>query len=238
MECLRTFGRVVVGAIATAALLASPGPRSLRPEVVQAQYDHGYCRVDVRVYNRTRRVTGDVNEECGQPHECTGGICHDPPWGNWGVTSAYGGRTDGDQFKGWKEKDGHHQWNSCTAIFNDPEHFNNGHGKQQARPDSAEQVTTKTTWHWAGARNQHTCRSVLPEVRTDRRVKMKIYELDKFDIDDLVTILNHGHIDIPITCWNSWDCYGSSEWHASRATHDDTGVSSELKLTLRSSFSH
>ena len=73
-----------------------------------------YCAVTFEGQNQKRTVAGDVNVECGWATE----PFHSAPWGNWGVNSFYGGKTDTDQFRGWKHVDGpptKRQWNSCTT---------------------------------------------------------------------------------------------------------------------------
>ena len=70
-----------------------------------------YCTVSLEGQNCNRTVAGAVNVECGA------GI-HSAPFGNWGVSSNYGGITDTDQFRGWSDEDGPPtklQWNSCTT---------------------------------------------------------------------------------------------------------------------------
>lgn len=74
------------------------------------------CVVVLTGQNQKRTVAGSVNTECDDVSII--GPYHDPPWGNWGVSSNYGGITDTDQFRGWKHKDGpptKKQWNSCTT---------------------------------------------------------------------------------------------------------------------------
>ncbi|MYC81380.1 MAG: hypothetical protein F4X19_04700 [Acidobacteria bacterium] len=71
-----------------------------------------YCAVTYKGQNRNRTVAGAVNVECGD------GEIHSTPFGNWGVVSFYGGKSDTDQFRGWKWLDGpstKKQWNSCTT---------------------------------------------------------------------------------------------------------------------------
>ena len=77
---------------------------------VQAS-DEQTCVIVLTGQNRNRTVAGAVNVECG-------GDGHSAPFGNWGVDSNYGNRTDTDQFSGWKHLDGppaKKQWNSCTT---------------------------------------------------------------------------------------------------------------------------
>lgn len=97
------------------------------------------CRLSVAGLNRDRRVTGEIATECPAP-------LHTAPFGNWGVTSNYGVKRDGNQFNGWCHesdvcdnngncrkvcRDGWYEWNSCTthpqyrapncSLYNDAE---------------------------------------------------------------------------------------------------------------------
>lgn len=65
------------------------------------------CRVWMSGDNTWRKVMGPVDKECGA------GL-HSPPFGNWGVTSNFGHKEDGNQFQGWYWTDSKYQWNSCT----------------------------------------------------------------------------------------------------------------------------
>lgn len=82
-------------------------------DLLQAQQQGElYCAVTYKGQNCNRTVAGAVNVECGD------GEIHSTPFGNWGVVSFYGGKTDTDQFRGWKHEDGpqtKRQWNSCTT---------------------------------------------------------------------------------------------------------------------------
>ncbi len=77
--------------------------------------DEQVCVVVVEGQNQKRTVAGAVNTEC---EDRTPVQWHDPPFGNWGVSSNYGSVTDTDQFRGWSHEDGpptKRQWNSCTT---------------------------------------------------------------------------------------------------------------------------
>ena len=209
---------------------------------VEAQYEETYCRVDRRVENRLRKLQGEVNVECGSvdPDECftVGGvtICHSPPFGNWGVASPWGNTENRDQFLGWWPDDGHHQWNSCTSLYDDS---NDGPGRQKS--DRTEMMEHLTKWHWAGRHNANTCRKVLPEVKTYDDVELDLYELDldvnDADGSDLVGTLDYGTINVRITCNGSWDCSGESGWRSATTTNG-TGVSSDLQVRIWSAFSY
>ena len=203
----------------------------LGPVAVGAQ--DAYCRVEVTLENRTRRVRGRVNAECGD--ECTVGFCHDAPWGNWGVTSGYGPRIDADQFAGWDPHGNQLHWNSCTDHYNDTnEHFNDGPGRQRAAPDDEQSVGTGIIWYYAGARQQDTCDDHLPEVRVDR-FTMELWELDPGDFDDHVSDLDYV-ISTPITCSTDWNCSGTSFWYYSRST-DAARTSAFARISVSSRFS-
>jgi len=68
------------------------------------------CVATQYLANKDRNVDGPVNAECS-------GSLHNPPWGNWGVDSNWNSRLDADQFMGWKDTGGHHEWNSCTSEY-------------------------------------------------------------------------------------------------------------------------
>jgi hypothetical protein len=59
--------------------------------------------------------------------ECEAGF-HTVPWGNWGVNSNVGRRTDTDQFKGWRQNcsETKVEWNSCSSrlLFRTPNYLN------------------------------------------------------------------------------------------------------------------
>ena len=66
----------------------------------------GLCRLSITMLNSNRHVLGEVNTECSWPRA---------PFGNWGVESNFGGRTNAFQFAGWKGEDNLLQWDSCTS---------------------------------------------------------------------------------------------------------------------------
>ena len=99
------------------------------------------CVVDVVVLNRNRKVTGDVNVECGR--------IHSKPFGNWGaIVRAFGGHRlrDGYQFSGWKVDDGWLQRNSCTSEYRGPDrrYYNDeDYTAQIARPNIVNVVESR-----------------------------------------------------------------------------------------------
>ena len=95
--------------ILTLSLIFAPG------RLPAQSTDEEVVVVTLTGQNYKRKVAGVIQTECDEvliPVQW-----HDPPWGNWGVDSNYGDRTDTDQFRGWQHEDGPPtklQWNSCT----------------------------------------------------------------------------------------------------------------------------
>ena len=75
------------------------------------------CQTTAYIENKTRRLTGAVDVECNECIYWPIPMCHSAPYGNWGVDSNLQSRTNDDQFRGWKNLDGHGQWNSCTSTW-------------------------------------------------------------------------------------------------------------------------
>lgn len=124
--------RVRRGVVLTTAFAATLLIAPLTPRPVTAQHTY-FCRTEKALENRLRRVRGRIMVECG--NECPVWplpLCHSAPFGNWGVDSIYGPTTNDDQFRGWKNLDGHGQWNSCTANYRND--FNDGPGQAEGRP--------------------------------------------------------------------------------------------------------
>lgn len=105
------------------------------------QYNGGYgngmcsgvpiCSITETYSNSDRYVYGPVDAECAWRHPFNY-IDHSPPWSNFGVVTAFSGRQDSDQFKGWKDLgESTIQWNACTSYwFGSPirDYFNGGQG--------------------------------------------------------------------------------------------------------------
>lgn len=115
--------RVRRGAVAAAVCAVTSLAAPFDPQPVGAQYEKSYCRVDLRIENRIRRVTGEVNTECGDDR-------HDAPLGNWGAESPWGSRENRDQFMGWAPVGSTLQWNSCTSLY---DLFNDGPWEAEVR---------------------------------------------------------------------------------------------------------
>lgn len=192
-----------------------------------------FCRVDTIVESRARRVAGDVNTECGD--ECRPFLpCHDAPWGNWGIQSGFGGRTNNDQFAGWRVVGEQRQWNSCTSKYNSADFFNDGPGRQKAEPDSTETVHVMRIHNPEGFLGEDTCAALLPQEVANASLQLEVYELDGFDFDNMVTTLDYRGIDARIICTDSWNCSWVSGWYSAAST-DGTGVSAEIRIRLKAS---
>lgn len=155
------------------------------------------CIVVIEGQNRNRTVDGTITAECAPVRYPV--QWHDPPWGNWGVSSNYGRKSDTDQFKGWELKDGKDQWNSCTVG-----RFAPPHEEFYRAPDHRSQWSESIVTHGRkGVRNDILCpdpddRYATPPAgcTTVRRKRvtestnyMTIYELDFPDRDDLIETL-------------------------------------------------
>lgn len=165
------------------------------------QRDEEFCVITVRGQNRNRTVAGAIAAECTDVS--FPGQLHDPPWGNWGVSSNYSSRlTDTDQFRGWKWKDGPRtklQWNSCTTR----EKFRAPNRKYYNSSDHRSQRSNATVTHGTyGFRATVNCPDPLDQraeppagcsgfngftVRQSENY-MTLYELDR-DGNDLIKTL-------------------------------------------------
>ena len=189
------------------------------------------CRIEISMENQRRRVRGDVNVECGGECNPTWPICHTAPWGNWGVDSPYGPKTNKDQFRGWKGDTTavKGEWNSCTGEYNDPdEHFNDGPGRQKAYPDDDRYVASDVFTPWG------RCDEAVPEVYTKDSVYMSIYELD-WDMSDYVTGLGYGTISFGVHCSTWAYCYGASNWK-SEIAQNYTRTSAQVRLVYKAVY--
>lgn len=110
------------GSLALAVLLTLFGSlsvsRASNNTSAESQPPPGTCTIQRSFLNDDRHVPGPVFAECaGDPINCFPPAEHSIPWGNWGVDSPLGGRTDSNQFWGYEYIDGNYQWDSCTTVF-------------------------------------------------------------------------------------------------------------------------
>lgn len=189
------------------------------------------CRLSVAGLNQGRMVTGNVNAECPL-------VLHSAPFGNWGVSSNFGGKGDSHQFDGWCHntricdnlgfcrtdcRDGWYEWNSCTdnAVYKAP------NCSLYNASDCTEQVTATginvhgtTTVDVAvscpadadgdGVLETGGCADVKTAGNGDNY--MSLYELDPFQRDELVQTLYFPPTPVPLMC-TPWNCPAAgSEW--------------------------
>jgi len=233
-SCRSPIRRSLAIVLASLAMVALSIP--LGPPPVEAV--SGYrCFNSFDFTNSRRRVYGAIGVECG------GGV-HDAPFGNWGVDSTYGSRSDTDQFAGWWPRNSRgrkKQWNSCTVnhrewrapnydYYNDPA---TGFRTQKADPDNARSYATTS---WKGPANT-TCEDQFADVYTFRNTYMGLFELDGWfgwrwlNDDDFVANLSYGTINIPLRCERAWRCGGRSDWIA--PTGDNGKASADIQVNLR-----
>jgi len=161
--------------------------------------------------NAARHVIGEVNAECPPSW-------HSATWGNWGVSSNWGGLTNADQFRGWKVSGSQGQWNSCTRdhirdtdnIYYNHDHNGNGLGDDQ---------WIDTAWIYTGAQiDQYTgcpmdtnydgvcdtggCLALNSTGFGVGGQFLSLYELDWPDGDDFITTLyaHSGCCHVNLSC--------------------------------------
>lgn len=190
------------------------------------------CRVSVTASNRNRSVTGPVHAECSLS-------VHTPPFGNWGVTSNFGHKEDGNQFQGWCHdtrvcdnngncttecRDGWYEWNSCTDE------------RRWAAPNCTLYNQNCNTQRSATGENVHGSKRTDVPVRCPVDTNgdgvsdtggcgdawmyrsglnfMSLYELDPATGDDLIQTLYFPEVDLSLDC-DAWGCRAArSAWMA------------------------
>lgn len=180
------------------------------------------CYAIVEFYNRNRWVTGPVNTECDDifiPFQW-----HNPPWGNWGVSSNYGRPRDGFQFPGWHPEDGWLQWNSCTTrrakfrapnrrYYNQPKSGPRTHTKQQTTLLHRGSRYATTSWPILLPDSLgFTCTNMFTTVNTFHNPYMELYELD-YEGNDQVVRLAYPDFNVRVAC-SSGRCSGRSTWQS------------------------
>ncbi len=236
----RTGGIVVVPAILSAclAVMALAAPLG---GVLFAQSNAETCVIAFKGQNRHRTVSGYLDAECAPVTFPT--QWHDPPWGNWGVSSNYGSKENADQFKGWKRKGRQRQWNSCTIYAEytppNPDYYNssdnrsqesNGivtHGVMEFRntvscPDPADYDADPPVG----------CASVEGWDIRQFENYMTIYELDSPDRDDLIETLYFPGTSVTLRSCDHDGCpERTSGWvDLSSSTSSRTHVEAELRM--------
>ena len=184
------------------------------------------CDVHVEFLNRERRVPGPVNVECGiTPH-------NDKGYGNWGVNSNMGSVENGDQFAGWKNKDGHRQWQSCTSENPPPdcEHYNtDACTTQVAYPYDEQDYASYVARYW----NESCSAQFQGGIFIIRRAYMSILELDEPDEDDHITTIRYGDVSVPIECNGIWRCEGQSSWKSPESGNSAVTAQVSIRVWTR-----
>ena len=215
------------------------------------------CVVTVEGQNQNRTVAGAINTECKDYNPPFN--FHDPPFGNWGVSSNYSSQLrDTDQFRGWSHEDGpptKRQWNSCTTerpkfappnsrYYNAPDKYGNPH-MTQARSD----VVTHGRMFYRyvltyclpnpgsdpppSESQTNGCR-VAQGLRVEERPEnyMTLYELDWPDRSELVETLYFPATSLTLTSCNNDRCREkATRWlPMTRSTSSTAHVKAELRM--------
>lgn len=122
---------------------------------------------------------------------------HSVPFGNWGVDSIWGSRTNGDQFAGWKDENGQQQWNSCTyeRPAPDPNHYNEDMWTTQ-RTDVGWRTVAGIPFLFEGI----GCEVFDNYPITVQGVWMNLYELDGCDEDEYVATMTYNELNALAHC--------------------------------------
>ena len=183
------------------------------------------CSFSIAGLNRDRAVYGLVNAECP-------GSIHTAPFGNWGASSPWGAKRNGNQFDGWCRNrwvcdnqgncrtectDGWYEWNSCT---DDPKFRAPNCSLYNAASCMQQQSTTGVnvlgTYYGNVAascprdtdgdgddRDAGGCKDIQG-IYVDSTY-MSLYELDPICCDELVQTVYFSASWVALNC-SPWDC--------------------------------
>lgn len=225
--------RLLVGIVMAAVFLGLV-------ETLPAQYREGACVLTYygETQNRVVRRNGHLTAECGGPH--------DGPFGNWGVTSNFGHKYDGNQYPGWEPGRATfsrlriHYWNTCTnkweyrapnrEFYNDPD---SGFTAQR----STEGVARHGIIHYRhpiSCRNSTGCASIDGWSVSTINNFMTIYEMDFPDRDDLLTSLYFRDAPIILDCANLQCRSTYSAWQEPYfSTNPRTHIGTQFRARVR-----
>lgn len=216
--------------------------QSIAPVLSAQRFE--YCDITYSGDNRRRTVAGRIRAECP-------GSVHSAPWGNWGVTSNYGHKTDAQQFPGWHRgtiwgtSRPNWQWNSCTTHANfappNSRYYN-------ANRHTTQRSTRGTSRHGTRVyRVKIPCRgrqffplprngcsnSDVPDSYGFSQNFMTLYELDS-DHDTLIETLYFPGTEVSITNCNQHGCTGgTTAWqNVSRSTSPSARVDAEMRMEV------
>jgi uncharacterized protein (TIGR03437 family) len=163
--------------------------------------------------NRERRVIEEIHAECPED------FIHSAPFGNWGVTSNFGGKVDGHQFDGWCHDvricdnagncrnacmDGWYEWNSCTdnSLFRAPNCtlYNSAQCTEQTSPTGInihgmKQVDVPVSCPSASGGGCGDVKQFASGTNF-----LSLYELDPVCCDALVQSVYFPEVTVPLTC--------------------------------------
>jgi uncharacterized protein (TIGR03437 family) len=189
------------------------------------------CRVSVAGLNRNRAVMGPVNVECPPS-------IHTAPLGNWGVSSNFGTKQNGQQFQGWCNnsrvcdnrgtcwtdcRDGWFEWNSCTsnALYSAPNCtlYNDANCTRQVTTTGVNVHGTRISdvvvrcpvdTNGDGTADEGGCLDAA--VYRSGTNYMSLYELDPGTTDELVQTIYFPEVVMQMPC-DVWGCRAiGSEW--------------------------
>ncbi len=207
-----------------------------------------FCVVEYAGETRNRTVAGAITGECpGQ-----GFWPHSAPFGNWGVTSNYGHKSDGDQFPGWKRGTKatdpsvpNWQWNSCTThpdylpgnwmYYNDNNFTTQrsslgiaSHGQRQFR------VPVDCSGEEFEPSSDGCADHSVPTSWSQSNNFMTLYELDLGDPDSLIETLYFPQTTVSITGCGQHSCSESvSSWvGTTSSTSSSAVVEAEMRMKV------
>ncbi|MCC7240578.1 MAG: hypothetical protein IT180_01525 [Acidobacteria bacterium] len=161
-----------------------------------------------------RYTFGTIAAECQGDLATCFPIEHSVPWGNWGVNSNAGNKSDSNQFWGYQYIDGNYQWDSCTSS-----------------PQSSNQGTQRYAFH-RGLVSDEPCENAgLNGVTfTYTGQFMDIDELDWCDEDEDVATAYYPSFNTVLWCSGS-TCYGDSGWISPSSVSPNV-LSADIKVIM------
>jgi len=194
--------------------------------------------------NKARHVIGEVNAECPPSW-------HSATWGNWGVSSNFGGLADSDQFRGFHLSGTQGQWNSCTRdhlrdtdnIYYNHDHNGNGLGDDQWQDGD----------YWCANGSVDLNRGCPVDMNLDGRCDrggcvgltsftvsnqfLSLYELDWPDGDEFITTLyvDSGCCKAVLSGCTKYGCTGPF-YSAYYSTIQSTNTAVEAKVRLKVNY--
>ena len=234
----------VLAAEPTVSLAAAPlvFPRAQGEECPGEHLERYVCHLRVVFENNERAVEShdsNLDQECKciintGPGPCAGqDNCHNCPFGNWGVDSAYGSRSDTTQFRGWEDAGGlQREWNTCTG-FHDA--FNNGTNQQRQDPWPTDPRQWAGGWmEWEVEDDSEGCEALDGAPLSFDNIYMDLYELDWIG-DDYVDWLSYPTHGLTLDCSDPDTCEGTSQWY-SRNGAGNPEIDAKSRMIITGSY--